>query len=463
MAKIKIIELIKSLSPDEIKLLDKFVKSPVHNKHALVTELFSYVRKNIDKSVDQIYGEKLFKSLFPNEPIEMQKLHHISSYLLKVVEEFLAWQEWKSDQTNKGIELLKSYSRLNQADFFFSTLKKIKKEHANKATKDSLYFEQISQIENVTVSQLRTDNKKKDFRLQEFSDAQDEAFIIQKLKTGCLLLSNQTATKTTYNLGLLPIIQQYCKDNGLLQNPTVAIYYYASKVLSNYQDDDSFNSLKELLIQKRDRFNISDLYDIHVFALNYCIKKLNSGEQKFMREAFDLYQSGLASGIFFQNSMLPPRTYNNIVMSGLRLGEHDEVESFIFNYKDKLPPQQREDFFNFNLAHLYYEKKNYKDAMPLLLKVGTRDKLHACITKTLLAKMYFELNETEALTNHLQSFRMYLRRKKVLGYHKETFLNFINFVQKILLSKYGAEEIHQELLETKIVAEKEWLLEQLKK
>jgi hypothetical protein len=58
---------------------------------------------------------------------------------------------------------------------------------------------------------------------------------------------------------------------------------------------------------------------------------------------------------------------------------------------------------------------------------------------------------------------MYLRRKKVLGYHKETFLNFINFVQKILLDKYRPEEIQQELLETKIVAEKEWLLEQLKK
>ncbi len=83
MAKIKIIEVLKSLSSEEMRLLDKFVKSPVHNKHEQVIKLFIYLRKNINKETESYYGDKLLKKLFPEQPLEKQTLHYISSYLLQ--------------------------------------------------------------------------------------------------------------------------------------------------------------------------------------------------------------------------------------------------------------------------------------------------------------------------------------------------------------------------------------------
>ena len=465
MAKIKIIELLKSLSSDELKLLDKFVKSPAHNKHAQVVSLFKYIRKNIDKPSDLIYGDKLYKYVFPNSPIEMQKLHHVSSYLFKTVEEFLSWHEWKTNETNQKIELLKSYKRLKQPQLFYKTFDNALGTLLNSHVKNDRFYTQRFQLEEIRLSQMRTDSKNKDYRLQELSNAQDEAFIIQKLKTACLLLSNQALSKETYDLGLIPYIISLCEHSEYLNNPTLSIYFHASKALFDFQDDHAFRTLKSLLIQHWERFETAELYDIYIFAINYCINKLNKGEQVFMREVFDIYQSGLEVGVFLEEGMLAPRTYSNIVMSGLRLGEFEAVENFIYDYKAKLPEKQREGFFNYNLAHLFYEKNNYHAAMPLLLKIDTRDTLHLSTSKTLLAKMYFELNEIESLNSLLQSFRIFIKRKQMIGYHKEGYLNFIKYVHKLLNLKNSREkeETINEILSTQILPEKKWLLAQLKK
>ena len=465
MSKIKVINLLKSLSKEELRQLNKFIASPIHNKHAQVTRLFHYLRNNLHRPNDAIYGEKLFGALFPDEEVDMKKLHHVSSYLFKVIEGFLAWYEWKSDQTEVDLSLLKSYSRLQQPQLFFKVLEKSVANLEQSQVKGSQYHHQLFQLEYLRFSQMRTFSKNRNFGLQKLSDLQDVAFLIQILKTACLLLSSQAVSKSTYELGLIPIVQKYCIDNGLLKNPTLAIYHYAAKALTNFQDDDSFQSLKKLLLEHRNRFNIFELYDIHVFALNYGIRRLNMGEKHFMREIFEIYQSGISSKIFKEKDMLAPRTYSNIVMSGLRLGEYEAVESFIYEYKKELPEQQREGLFNYNLAHLHYERKNYKDAMPLLLQIETSDELIACTSKTLLAKMYYELNESESLSNLIQSFRIYLKRKKILGYHRELYSNFILILNKLIHQKNidnQNELLFIEIKNKKILAEKEWLIAQVK-
>ena len=45
----------------------------------------------------------------------------------------------------------------------------------------------------------------------------------------------------------------------------------------------------------------------------------------------------------------------------MTFGEFKSVQNFIHEYKDKLPQKQREGFFNYNLAHLFYQKKDYKN------------------------------------------------------------------------------------------------------
>ena len=100
----KLITLLKTLSKEEFRLFARFVRSPLHNRHEGVIRLFTYLREQIEGRKGPVQQEKVMARLFPDQPEDVQQLHYLSSYLLKVAEEFLAWAEWKNDQTEQDGE-----------------------------------------------------------------------------------------------------------------------------------------------------------------------------------------------------------------------------------------------------------------------------------------------------------------------------------------------------------------------
>jgi hypothetical protein len=174
-----------------------------------------------------------------------------------------------------------------------------------------------------------------------------------------------------------------------------------------------------VLTEKIHVFTHREQRDIYILTINYCIKKLNTGAEHFIREAFETYQKGLKKDVFIENEILSRWTYNNIIILGLKLKEFNWVESFIYDYKKYLDTSTREDSFSFNLAKFYFEKKDYETVMPLLIQTKYDDLLHNLGAKMMLVKMYYELKEFDALENLLESFKTYILRKRDIGYHKE--------------------------------------------
>ena len=90
--------------------------------------------------------------------------------------------------------------------------------------------------------------------------------------------------------------------------------------------------------------------------------------------------------------------------------------------------------------------------------------LHA---KTMLVKMYYELDEGNALDSLLGSMRTYLQRKKVLSYHKTNYKNIISLTKKMLrvnpFEREQKEKLKTEIEATSPLTERRWLLEQLEK
>ena len=82
-----------------------------------------------------------------------------------------------------------------------------------------------------------------------------------------------------------------------------------------------------------------------------------------------------------------------------------------------------------------------------------------------MLKIYFELNETDVLDSFINSFQRYLQRKKGLGYHRENYLNTLQFARRLIsLNPFDKAEktaLKNEIELTAAVGEREWLLEQL--
>jgi hypothetical protein len=112
---------------------------------------------------------------------------------------------------------------------------------------------------------------------------------------------------------------------------------------------------------------------------------------------------------------------------------------------------------------LEYSRRNYEAAMLLLQKAEYRDILLGLAAKTILMKIYYELDEWETLEAHLSSMKAYLIRKRVMGYHKTNYQNIIKYTKKLMLREgnTAVATLREAIEKEDILTEKEWLLAQL--
>ncbi|MEO0778287.1 MAG: hypothetical protein AAF146_17090 [Bacteroidota bacterium] len=393
----------------------------------------------------------------------MQELHHLSSYLLRVAEQYLAWAEWQKDEKDWGTYLLRAYRKRGLDKPFRQNLKKTRRQHDKQQLRNATFYRQQYQLQWEEHSFSASHGRSKGFHFQEFSDALDQSFSAEKLKNACALLSHQAVSKEKYDMGILEAVLRHVKQKNWMTSPAIALHYHSCQALLDADDDDSFQALKAQLINQRQCFTLDELRDAHLLAINCCIRRINLRKPGYLREVFDLYRSGLELDLFLTDNQLSPFTYNNIILAGLKLNEFDWVLIFLQNYQQYLPESQRQSSYSYNLARYYYELGDYQQAMPLLMQMENDDLLHNLSAKSMLAKMYYELQEYDALDSLLNSFRTYIYRKEV-SYHRDFYLPFIGFMNRLVAlrpyDRKGKEKLRQEVRASR-APEKDWLLKQL--
>jgi len=239
-------------------------------------------------------------------------------------------------------------------------------------------------------------------------------------------------------------------------------------------DPQDYFQLKGQLKNQVTYFQKQEGRDLYTHALNYCIGRLNLGETEFRKESFELYQQMLQNGLLYVEEMLPHWDYTNIVALGLELQEYQWVGDFIKTAKDRLPKQEKENTFTYNLAAFYYSQKAYDEATVLLQKVEFTEIYYKLLTRILLLKIYFDSQNWEALEYTLETFRIFLlRTRKMEEQRRKSGLNLIRFTrglqklgeQKGLLStkdfRKKVNHLEQQIVGNKRVLNRSWLLVKL--
>lgn len=150
---------------------------------------------------------------------------------------------------------------------------------------------------------------------------------------------------------------------------------------------------------------------------------MNRGVAAFVREAFELYRQGLVSGVLIQNGSLSKTTFLNITAIGLRLKEYDWIADFISQitiWRSSTAIASAS-----SARPSCFLKQDYKQAMALLVKFDPDDILINLNAKSMLLKMFYEQDQTDALESLLESFNMYLKRKEIIGYHKQIYSHLV--------------------------------------
>ncbi len=389
-------------------------------------------------------------------------MRSLMSSLLRLLEQFIAVEVLGEDEDWKDRQVIRYYREHQLSKLFKKELSKAKQQLEKQDYRDSGYYGTKYHLELEEYLFASTQKRMDKLNLQHISDAIDYGYLISKLRHSCLVVSHQAVYSKDYELGMLEEVIEYVRKHQLWEVPAISVYYHGYLALSKPSEQEMFIRFKENIFEYGHLFEPTALRDLYLLALNYCIRQLNAGQPGFDQEGFELYKRGLKTEALMDQGVLSRFTFNNIVGMGVKVKAYVWLDWFMDTYAHHLEKRYQKDTVAFNRARLAYALKQYEQALDYLQEVDFSDLLNTLIAKTLQLKIYYELEAFKLLDAHLDSMRIYIRRKKVIGYHKENYLNIIRLVNRMVsvnfYDKAALSQLKQEIEGAEPLTEKEWLL-----
>jgi len=464
MQKSLIWDVIKQFSTQEWRDFRRFLMSPYFNTRKDLLLLFEYLMENRSLPIPPS-RELVFAEVFPEKKFDRTEMRLMLSYFFRLLEQFLRIENNEKNTSAQKSTLLSIYNNRNLPRQLRKTLNQSQKLHKNSNQQHPEYYLEAYYLEREEYDILSSAGRTQELNLQQVEDNLDSAFISFKLRQACLTRAHETVFNTKYEVRLLKELLEIAQNEAFKNVPAIVVYSYCYRALYDAPTEENFRLLREKLIEVTPSFPQTEIQTLYLLAINYCIKQINKAKLVYLKEALDLYKSGLENDLLLNNGFLSRHAFNNIVGIALRLDDFEWTEAFVNHYKNVLPEPYRAAAFHLNSGRLDYARKKYDDALIHLRKSDYRDILDNMVAKILLMKIYYETDEFDLLQSHLKTVEMYIRRNKKISYHYENWRNILRYTQKIVevnrFDKQAVIKLTKAIKKEAILTEKEWLLMQL--
>ena len=463
----KVFLVIQRFTTKEINRCRKFILSPYFNKNEAIIHLFNFVADKAEKEFsDKIEDESIWLELEPKKPFNAVRLRKYFSDLLKLIERFIAQEEYESKPIQKATLLLQGISGEKFKNLHSSSIKtalKLSSEQKEESIDGYFYNYQIERH----ISALGQNHDVfRELNLDNRSMNLDIYYLIEKLRLYCQLLTVKFQKNTEEDILLMKPIIKHIENHDFTGVPQLNIYHQIFNSIREKDNTQYYFKLRELLKEHGGRFNKSEASDMYNFAINYIVFKINSGHENFLAEYFSLYEDLLNKKVIFENNELPTKHYFNVITIALRLNKFEWVANFIKTYGEFINSLEKENAITYTLAQLNFYRKDFNKVLELLRFVEYKELSRKLNSKVMLLSTYVELKEIEPLYSLLDSFRTFLgRNTQINKENKNAYLSLIKFVRRYI--SIQPTEI-QKLTELQIKIEqsesfynKSWLLEKI--
>lgn len=470
-----LLELLRKMETRERTRLRDLVASPFFNKNEKLRKLYEHLLHFApDFQHPDLVKAQVHRALFGRTPYRELAFNNLVSDLLQLaytglsISRFLAQPDQQMDYLCLELlekDLPKQVSRQTRR------WRQLQQEQPDRSYE---YYQMAYGLhEKLDQLSLTGGQRKYGEDLQLQSDALDRYFLINKLRIACDMTSRNAVVNAGYHCHLLAEIRAYQDQRPeLAQLPLIRVYSQALSMLEMPRETAHYYQLKELLGEYRPLIPEPELRILYNYALNVCVRQINIGQTAFYQEIWELYKLLLAEGILLKNGQLSQWSYSNIITSAMRLRAYEWTEQFIKNYREYLPPEVRENAYNYNLAALYFEQGDHSRALQLLLDVEFTDAFYHLSAKIIQLKVYFHLRETEAFFSLTEATRLYIARNRQLSdYQKKSNANFLKLASRVFqylaktqwrsLPEKERHDFGVAIEQTLPLANKGWLLERL--
>jgi len=462
----KLLQLFSAFDAPMLRGFRDFIASPYFNKDQELMNLYDYLKAQSAKAFpkEKIARRAVHAHLFPEKEYNEMQLNRLMSRFLQAAERFVSIWRFEQQGVLSECMALEYYVEAHLDKLYPFAYEKVKTKLSQQSLRNGTFYYQQFLLSDIAERHFSKQNLRRyDPHLQDASDHLDTWFLSQKLYYLCAMLDRQKILSTPYRQTFLEALKAHLAQHDYQNVPPVAAYSRLLMVLTEGDDGAHFQLLKALVHDSDQHFSKTEVKDLYYFAINFCINKFRQGGKEYAEDLVELYDRGLQKGLLLEDGLISPWTYKNMVKLGLGLRRFDWVERFITDYSFQLPADQREDAFHFNLADLFYHKKDYRSALSHLNQVEFTDIHYSLGAKTMLIKIYYETQETEAFLSLLSSFNIYLRRNKLVSREiKAAYLNFTSILQQISVAgKERQQAIAEKIKRAPQLTARTWLLEQL--
>ncbi len=468
MIKSKIFDVFGGFSKDELKKFGNYLRSPLFNKRKVIYTLFEIYRKYYpDFSDRNLSKEKVFSRIFPGKKFSDEILRNLNSILLKHAEEFLSFLNYSGDPFTVKKHLLYEINHRNLLTIFAKNFEESRKISEKSVRRDLDYFYNEYDLfhQKDIYNSIINKFSKEDIT---FSEKNLIAFFVMKLleienyilyENRILNLDKSLYLRDTFIDELLKKV-----PDDITQMPQIQIYYNTYK-LEQTSDEKYYNKLKTLLNKFGDMIGKEKHYNNYQVMIDYIKRTKSIVDIKTNSELFHLRKEIIEKDLIMENT-ITNMFFMNLVKSGLRLKEFDWIYNFINNYQSYLIPKYREITRDLSLALYNFEKKNYNESLSYAALVRFEDNFYNLEVKNLTSRIYFEMNEFEALVNLMNSYSMYLAKNRSIDLKtKQSHAIFISCMNKLIKIKelrksYKLDAISSQI-ENKDIVNKYWIVDKI--
>ncbi|MEL6649542.1 MAG: hypothetical protein AAFQ87_01930 [Bacteroidota bacterium] len=463
----KAIHLLRTFSAWELRSLDDFLRSPFFNKQEKIISLWEILHPLSPELDDPVLERKsLFAQIWPDTDYHERRLRYLLTDFARLIEAFWAYKDWDSKPLQREENLMWVYHQRQLLKY----KQQIRHRQGKQLARENILSADLLQrrfqlaeydllTQNDQFSQLRS--------VQEVLDSLDEMYLLRHLRYACEGVNRARIFAESPQTPLTPLLIEVLGTEAgqRISNPLIEAYRLAYLMLTNpTESEPAYFALKSILWEETPWARL-DVEALHSLALNFCIGRLNAGEEAFRQETFEMYRHSLEQEILLdQNGVLADNHFKNLVAMGTRLQEYDWTESFIETFGQRLSPATADNAYRYNLAYLLIAQKQYSRVLRLLAQVEFTNVFYQLGAKTILARVYYETADYESLLMLLKNFRAYLKREKSLSQQqRKLYQNFSRILQ--LMTRYQAGErvprsgIEKALQQHAEMAARSWILE----
>ncbi len=454
--------LVEALSDKEKPEFLRWLEFELHGRQSTTLDLArGLIREDLISEIwPHIYPDRTF----PTQPYNDSGLRRMEAQVSTHIEMFLTLQYLKEDTHLMEWKLLQVLNRKHADKLFVHRYNRTIRQMEQHELLDESYYQLRYRLEREWRYHLLKKGKRKKQRenLVQLNQHLEAWWLHEKMRAELINIS-QPGDAGTEGILVKEILDILAQDDTFDHLPLLNIYADLYRMLRS--DDLSLAPVIQQWLENHYHLLQPDIVqDIFNFLHNYYVRSFNrTNILAYLESLWDLDQWGIKTQAILQDGLLPPALYRNLLETGLRLGETEQVWEYLISLKSMLPKATREEEFRFNLGGYYAKTGDYPMAMRTLGQKFSHP--HKEINARLkLLRMRYEQGEREDLEYELRALREFCRRREEINPDfKRNAINDIKAFQALIkvFDSQSALKLDTKLTKMIPLGSKKWILEQL--